>query len=168
MPFQRIEDALSICEQHLGAVPDENPSRPEVESYLLAGVVLLIVSEYEELLESIFTERALACKDKQVANYIKDAISKNFRSPDLAKIKETLKRFDKDYKNTFVSEVDNTDISAAWDNLMKARHFFVHKKGTLNLTLHELQETYPKTKSMFEKVRSSLRLAQINSAAVNT
>ncbi len=159
MPFQRIEDALNICEQHLGAVSDENPGRPEVESYLLAGVVLLIVSEYEELLESIFAERALECKDKQVANYIKGAISQKFRSPDFSKITETLNRFDEEYKKSFLREVENTEIHAAWDNLMKARHFFVHKKGTLNLTLHELQETYPKTKSMFEKVRSSLCLA---------
>ncbi len=168
MPFEKIEDALSICEEHLAGAPDENSSRPQVESYLLAGVVLLIVSEYEELLESIFSERALQCNDEQVANYIKGTISRTFRSPDVSKITDTLKRFDGNYKRRFVREVENTELHAAWDNLMKARHFFVHKKGALNLTLRELRETYPKTKAMFEKVRSSLCLAQIKSAAVNT
>ncbi|MBN3194341.1 HEPN domain-containing protein [Pectobacterium versatile] len=134
----------------------------ELETYLVAGLVVLIVSEYEEYLESIFSKRAELCGDLHAANYIKKTLSQKFRSPDLSKINETLSRFDGTYKDSFQSSIENSPEHAAWDSLMKARHAVVHKKGNLNLTFRELYQKYPLTKAVISNVESVLGVQQAN------
>jgi len=123
-------------------------------------LVLLIVSEYEEYLESLFVKRAALCGDGHAANFIRIALSQAFRSPDLKKINETLKRFDEGCKNAFLGAIENTVHHAAWDSLMVARHAIVHKKGSLNLTFRELKEKYPLTKEVINNVEKALGLHQ--------
>jgi hypothetical protein len=123
---------------------------------LVAGLVVLIVSEYEEYLEKLFIKRAEQCGDQHATNYIKQTLNQKFRSPDLSKINETLSRFDSSYKTTFLQNVENSAEHAAWDSLMKARHAVVHKKGSLNLTFGELCEKYPLTKKLIKCVEDAL------------
>ncbi|MCF7970286.1 MAG: hypothetical protein K9L22_03855 [Methylococcaceae bacterium] len=134
----------------------------ELETYLVSGLVVLIISEYEEYLESLFIKRAEKCGDTHASNYIKIALSQKFRSPDLKKINETLKRFDSSYKEEFSSEIENSPSHAAWDSLMKARHAVVHKKGSLNLTFRELKINYSLTKEIIKRVETVLGLENNN------
>lgn len=156
MPYQRIEFAIKLCVDHVREIDSDSPDLPELESYLVAGLVLLIVSEYEELIEDIFTKRAEQCGDAEVVNYVRSMITQKFRSPDLSKITETLGRFGGNYKDLFSNSVLNTEAHAAWDNIMKARHAVVHKKSILNLTLRELQNSYPKTKTVIANLKQTL------------
>ena len=156
MPYQRIESAIKLCIEHVREIDTESPDIPELESYLVAGLVLLIVSEYEELIENLFIKRAAQCGDPEVVNYIRSMINQKFRSPDLSKITETLGRFGGSYKDLFSHSVFNTEDHAAWDNIMKARHAVVHKRSTLNLTLRELQWSYPKTKTVIANLEKAL------------
>lgn len=152
----RIENAIETCRQHVIQLDPTNLKDKELETYLVAGLVVLIVSEYEEHLESLFTKRAELCGDIRAANYIKNTLSQKFRSPDLSKINETLNRFDVTYKQTFQNSVENSPEHAAWDSLMKARHAVVHKKGNLNLTFGELRQNYPLTKTVISRVENVL------------
>ena len=156
MPFARIEQALKTCEKHLDSIDQGDPNRPEIESYIVSSMVLLIVSEYEQLIEGLFVQRAEQSKDGAVANFVKTTIAQSFRSPDLGKINQTLKKFDQAYSDSFMGTVENTEFHAAWDNIMTARHAVVHKRGALNLTFLELSKTYPKTKRVLSQLKRAL------------
>jgi hypothetical protein len=145
MPFLKIENAINICKSHLDSIDENTPNLDEIKIYIVAGLILLIVSEYEDLIEKLFSERAEQCGDNYVSSYVKKAISQKFRSPDLSKITGTLGRFGSDYQQLFADKIINSEAHAAWDNILKARHAIVHKKGNLNITFHELLTTYPKT-----------------------
>jgi len=157
--YDRIEAALNACEEHLKALRAADIESTEIERYLVAGLVVFIVSEYEEFLEQSFRGRADRCGDLHAANFIKVSISQKFRSPDLNKINETLRRFDKSYFDIFSAEIENSKPHAAWDSIMKARHAVVHKQGLLNLTFRELREKYTDSKKVVENVRRALGLA---------
>lgn len=157
--YQRIDNAIETCRQHVNQLDATNVKDKELETYLVAGLVVLIVSEYEEYLESLFSKRADLCGDLHAANYIKKTLSQKFKSPDLSKINETLSRFDGAYKDSFLNNIENSPEHAAWDSLMKARHAVVHKKGSLNLTFGELHQKYPLTKTVISQVENVLGIA---------
>tara|TARA_B110000879_G_C10809798_1_gene369900 strand:+ start:54 stop:536 length:483 start_codon:yes stop_codon:yes gene_type:complete len=159
MFYQRIENAIDICNEHVNTLDPTNIKDKELETYLVAGLVVLIVSEYEDHLESVFVKRAEQCGDAHATNYIKKTLSQKFRSPDLGKINETLNRFDSSYKALFLGTVENSAEHAAWDSLLKARHAVVHKKGNLNLTFGELKEKYPLTKQIISNVEATLGIS---------
>lgn len=161
MPNLRIENALSIASEHIQGLDQSDLADKELETYLVAGLVVLIVSEYEEYLEFLFVKRAENCGDTHVANYIKKALSQKFRSPDLSKINETLGRFDTTIRDAFKSTVENSPHHAAWDSIMKARHAVVHKKGSLNLTFRELEANYQLTKHVIAEVESVLSCVSV-------
>jgi len=161
MPFRKIEDALTTCQNLLSAISaqrPENPNAAEIESYIVSSMVVLIVSEYEDLIEQLFIERSLLCKDGHICNYIKLSVAQKFRSPDLGKITDFLGKFGSDYKDGFSRSILNSEFHSAWDNIMKARHAVVHKKGNLNMTFRELIEAYPKTKHVITQIRGTLGL----------
>lgn len=156
MHYQRIENALRLCAEHLKDLDQTELKNKELETYIVSGLVVLIVSEYEEYLESIFGERAKMCGDAHVENFIKLAINRNFRSPDLSKINDQLKRFDNSCKVAFLKQVENSQHHAAWDSIMKARHAVVHKQGDLKLTFGELVSNYESTKVVISEVEAAL------------
>lgn len=156
MQYQKIENALTICSQHIGKLDVEDINNKELETYLVSGLVLLIVSEYEVYLESLFGLRADKSGDVHAANYIKKGLAQCFRSPDLKKINETLRRFDESYRNNFFQDIENSIEHAAWDSLLKARHAVVHQQGSLNLTFRELTEKFELTKSVISKLEEVL------------
>ena len=147
---------MGACSKHLNSLDRSDPDVVEIESYIVAGMVILIVSEYEVEIERMFSDRADRCGDGHVAQFVRRTIARTFRSPDLGKLIDTLTRFGDDYKSTFVDAIINTEFHAAWDNVMKARHAVVHKNGNLNITFDELLATYPRTKAVLEKLGECL------------
>ena len=156
MPFARIQLAIDNCEKCLKALDDSDPNKIAIESYLTASVTILIISEYERLIESLFCKRADRCGDGEVAAHIHWFMDKRFRSPDLRKINQTLGTFSGASRSAFFGPLENTAAHAAWDNLMKARHAWVHGESGFNITFRELKATYPKTKDVLRQLLSTL------------
>lgn len=156
MHYQRIDSAISVCERHINQLDQDDIAQKEVETYIVSGLILLIVSEYEEHLEKTFCLRAEQCGDASVSNFIKHTLNQKFRSPDLSKINVTLKRFDDNYQDDFKREIENSQHHAAWDSILKARHAIVHKKGSLNMTFRELQDAYVLSKNIITNVETVL------------
>jgi len=143
-------------------------SKKEIDDYIESGyqyaekikhhysrsLVLLIVSEYEVLIENVFISRASKCNDQILINYIKNQINKKFRSPDIRKINEILKAFDENFYVAFCNKINNTPSHTAWDNLLRARHSIVHKQGSLNLTYEEVVSSYQETKNILIELAS--------------
>ena len=124
--------------------------------YLTASVAVMIISEYERLIEDVFCKRADACGDSEIAAHIHWFMDKRFRSPDLTKINQVLGTFSGARKNAFFKPIENTAAHAAWDSLMKARHAWVHGQGGFNVTFRELKEAYPKTKDVLRQLLNAL------------
>jgi len=159
MEFPRIDSALKTCEKHLASLNESNEALTvELESHLVAAMTVLIVSEYENFIESLFSERGDRCGDPHVANYVRSQLSRRFRSPDLRKVTDVLKSFGQDYRENFFKDVENTPEHAAWDNIMRARHAIVHRQGTMNLTFRELRESYERTKEVLKRLVQTLEV----------
>ncbi|WP_334029387.1 HEPN domain-containing protein [Alteromonas sp. P256] len=158
MNFNKIDNALNTCSAYIAEMDLTEITNKEVETYLVGGLVVLIVSEYEDYLESAFVKRAEKCGDECAINFIRTMLSRKFRSPDLRKINDTLKSFDSTLRDVFHTDIKDSPEMAAWDSLMKARHAVVHKQGSLNLTFRELKENYAKTKRVIQAVESTLGL----------
>jgi len=153
MKFLRIDSALETCRRHLASLSETDAAlAAELENHLVAAMTVLIVSEYEIFIEGLFGERGDRCGDTPVARYLRSHLTRQFRSPDLAKINRALAYFGKDYRDGFFIDLQNTREHAAWDNLIRARHYVVHREGNMNLTFRELDESYRRTRSVLERL----------------
>ena len=161
MPFQKIENAINTCKFHLNSL-NVNQAKEEVETYLVSALVLLIISEYEELIERLFAERAILCGDSHITQYVKSSISQKFRSPDLGKITEILGKFGGTYKDNFSKAILETEYHSAWDSIMRARHAIVHKRGPINITFNELLSSYVKTTTVIDELKRTLGITWIS------
>jgi len=157
MEFPRIDSAIETCRRHLASLNKTDAADTvELESHLVAAMTVLIVSEYETFIEGSFGQRGDRCGDPHVANYVRSQLARRFRSPDLGKVNDVLGCFGQDYRDSFFKDVQNTPEHAAWDNIMRARHFIVHRQGAMNLTFRELRESYDRTKAVMERLVQTL------------
>ncbi len=157
--FESIDMQIEESQKEIKLINEKGIDVEKIKLQYLRSLILLIVSEYENILEKIFIHRASLCNDEHVLNYVKFQIEKKFRSPDLGKINQTLGFFDNTIKKSFMDTINNTPTQAAWDNIMKARHFIVHKQGALNITFEELLLSYKETKKVLYEI---LKLFSIN------
>ncbi len=173
MDFPHIDDALEVCHRHLSTLDDGLPDTVEIASLLVASIVLLIVSTYENYIAGQFAERATRSGDQHLANFVarhtarrlwspkigKITEVRRLWSPKIGKITEVLGEFGTDYRDVFRARVENTIGHASWDNLMQARHTIVHKNSATNMTLRELQTTYKEAQDVLAVLRASLGLS---------
>lgn len=158
MRFSNIVNAISTSDTFIKSLDPENITHKEIETHIVSSLVMLMVSEYEVYFELLFNQRAGRCGDSYVCNYIKKALNNNFRSPDLSKINETLKRFDTTYQEELLKyQTDNPQAKSAWDTLMKARHYITHKHGNAQITFLELKSIYILTQGMINTVEQVLQ-----------
>lgn len=157
MNFLNINNALRTTETFLNTLDPTDINHLEIQTHIVSGLVLLIVSEYETHFEHLFNQRASKCRDAYVCNYIKKALNNNFRSPDIGKVNETLKRFDQSYQQQLLTyQEQNPQVKSSWDSLMKARHYFVHKQGNIQVTFTDLKTIYQNTSQMVSAVEQIL------------
>lgn len=156
MSFNYLDALLDTCNQNLEVLKARDSFDEELEAVIICGMVMRIVSAYEDYLETLFKNRAEKSKDKGVVNFVTINIDQKFRTPNIAKINEMLGAFKYDTSEMGYNSPDNGEIKAAWDNLIKARHYFVHKSGSLQLTMEELNIIYPKTKKLLAMVEARL------------
>lgn len=153
MIFLNINNAFSTTETFINSLNQEDINHLEIQTHIVSGLVLLVVSEYETHFEHLFNQRASKCRDTYVCNYIKKALSNNFRSPDIGKINETLKRFDQSYQQKLLDyQEQNPQVKSSWDSLMRARHYIVHKQGNAQVTFRDLKIIYQNTIKMIDAV----------------
>lgn len=159
MAFPHIDDTLEVCHRHLSTLDDGLPDTVEVGSLLVASVVLMIVSNYENYIAGQFAERARRSGDRHLANFVARHTARRLWNPKIGKITEMLGEFGTDYREVFRTRVENTSGHASWDNLMHARHTIVHTKSATNMTLRELQTTYEESQDVLAALRVSLGLS---------
>ena len=158
MNSARVEGALRLCEAHIGALASGSPYSVEIESFLVSFLSTTIVAEFEGQIKMAFCERAERCGDLPVAAFVEKVLTRRFWNPELSKLADVLGEFDSAQKAAFMRRVENTASHAAWDNLIRARHEVVHKRGVPSLTLRELRTTFESSKAVVSELRSVLGL----------
>ena len=158
MHFPLIESAIATCGRHIDGLPEDDPDAIEIENRLVSSLVVLLTSELEQFIELCFCQRADVSGDPEVASYVRNTLSRSFRSPDLGKINRMLGFFSGDYRDRFRLEVENSPSHAAWDNIMKARHAVVHRQGSMNLTFREFRDAYPMIQDIVDRLLEVLGL----------
>jgi hypothetical protein len=167
MRFRHIDAAFEACRRHKSEAQTAGLDAfrlREVEHYLLRSLILLIVSQYEGYIESLFVKRAERSGDVEIRNLMVEITDRKFRSPDLGKIKEMLTMLSKGCCNTFSSqiEVKQPQVKAAWDSLITARHAIVHgaNAGAVGLTWTDLESAYEDSTRVLQALANSLGLSK--------
>ena len=158
--FASIDLQIKDSQKHINRLAKKGIETSAIKHQFLRSLILLIVSEYENIIEKIFILRASKCNDPDVLNYVKRQVEKKFRSPDLSKISGTLGAFSDSLKTNFQNKTNNLPMHSAWDNVMRARHYIVHRQGSLNITYDELLVTYPETKKIIKELAKLLKVRQ--------
>jgi hypothetical protein len=149
--FQKIEAYIKSADSFLSQQNSGDEfCRAEIKDFLARAIILVIVSEYEAYVESVFVRRVEECGDKCIVNLGRKFYDRKFRSPDLSKISDALAIFDENFKIAFNNTINTEGINVSWDNILKARHAIVHKQGTLQLTFDDVKNEYLKTRKIIE------------------
>jgi hypothetical protein len=155
MKFKRIEDAFETCKKHLDSTNSRNT---EIESFLVGYLIVLVIAEYEVLLEKILAKRADRIKDAHVQSFVKVAVDKLTRSIKIGEVSGLLSHFGSDYKKAFVDANQKTPTAMTYyDNIMANRHLVAHQTGT-TMTLLELETAFIESKIVFQTLADALTL----------
>ena len=158
MEFSQIDDALQVCKRHLSELDESDFDRILIENLLVSSIVLLMVSNYENLIKEQFVERARQSCDESYAKFVEKSLDRVFRSPQITRITSSLKAFGGDELAGFKRLLDQGGRKEYWENIINARHRIVHKKDVPQMTMRELEEAYEHTKEVLIALRQSLGL----------
>jgi hypothetical protein len=154
--FSRIERAMLLAQRHVVMLTSADP---QLQAFVVGYLVLEIVSEFEQRIEQMFLLRAKKAGDVPVANFAEKMLGMKFRTPNLGKIKEVLRAFDPAMDTSFDAALAGTQCKIALDNLIKNRHYYVHKSGSATMGLTDVQGNYTEAVKLFEALGRALGLS---------
>lgn len=138
MRLTKIDNAISICEQHLVST---NSARTEIESYLTRYLLILICATFEEEIEKILLKRSERISDNHIKSFFQHCIDKTFRSIKSSEIAGMLGRFGSDYKENFQRRANGTIEETFYNNIVINRHSTAHSGGA-SITFSDLVNYY--------------------------
>ncbi len=167
MNLTHIDRAIAEWKSHRALTLSQGCSSnqlDELESYMLRSIVLMIVSEYEVYLEKVIAKRAQKGGDAYLHRFMIKYCDRKFRSPDLGKIRETLKWLGGDYDKDFWNAVEKKQpqIKASWESLITARHAIVHKAGLVSLTWADMETAYANSQIVISELVRAIGLTPVD------
>ena len=147
--------AVAICEKHL---TDTKSLNTEVETYLVKYLLVLICSEFEEMVLRTVEARASNSPDTEIVTFIKSATLQLFRSLRIGELAGLLARFAPAVKAGFSANVNNTAAHAAFDTIINNRMQVAHTTGVVNLTFGELKLRYEESKIVVRHFAAALNV----------
>ncbi|MDO8510550.1 MAG: HEPN domain-containing protein [Nanoarchaeota archaeon] len=119
------------------------------KSYLAKFLVVFISGMYEEIIETIISEKVEQLRSPQVSSFINKYLEDYFRNPKFEKILDLLKKFDENW----AEELNKTEkiLKIALDNIVINKNAIAH--GNLcEITLPRVNEDYKNSKKVIEKI----------------
>jgi len=148
--------AIITCERHLLNTHSLNT---EVETYLVKYLLVLICSEFEEMILRAVEARAGSLTDAEIVAFIKSATAQLFRSLRISELSGLLGRFAPAIKDNFSSNVTDSAAHVAFDTLINNRMQVAHSTGVVNLTFGELKLRYEESKDVVRYFATALNVA---------
>lgn len=152
MRINRIDNAISACEQHLNQT---NSHQTEIESYLTRYLLILICASFEEEIERILLNRSDRINDNHIKSFFQHCIDKTFRSIKSSEIAGILSKFGNDYKEAFQSKANGTIEETFYNNIVINRHSTAHSTGT-SITFNDLVAYYEKGHLILDYLNEAL------------
>jgi hypothetical protein len=162
MTLRRIDNALAVCKTHLDGTDTRGT---EIESYLVAYLLTLVASEYEQRVEALFSLRAMKCGDPHVHSFVTSACGRIIRSPRCSEIAGALGMFDAKCKTDFQAKVNNQACQTSYDKIITNRQLVAHLTGS-NMTFAELERDAAESIMVLEAVVDALGLLPGDLAAL--
>jgi hypothetical protein len=161
MRFVRLDTAIALAKGQAAALTAIDP---RIQSFVVGYLVVDIVSEFEQRLEAMFVLRAKKLGDTPNANFVAKTLDRSFRSPDVGKINDALKKHDAAFLDAFDAKLAGTKWKIAMDNLMANRHCYVHKSGTPTMTINDVEQAYNDAVLLFDALAHALGLTPTDCA----
>lgn len=125
MQFERLENALTVCNNHLDATGARGT---EIESYLVGYVLITACAEFEMRFEAMINKRFARLGDAAVSAFIAKIADTQIRVPNLDGMGAFLKKFGNAFRDGFIS--NRTAVSdTAFQNVITNRHLVAHSQG---------------------------------------
>lgn len=127
----------------------------ELQAYLASYLVVLIAGIFEDCVESLVGRRAAKAGDQEMEQFVRESVSKSFRSPKFEYIKELMALFSDSYRKNFEKKVDEKARSAI-GSIVAHRTSVAHHGEIPNVTLGEIENYYNGAKPIFEALEEIL------------
>jgi hypothetical protein len=133
-------------------------SNPQLSQIVTQHLIVLAFAETEIELELIINEYFEQTSPPVAQNFVKNSLSKLFRSKKISEISRFLKTLDMSFKENFDQFTKNhMEDATAYDNLITNRHKIAHE-ATCNITFEEFQKTIPAIMNVCNAVRAALNI----------
>ena len=165
MNFLRITNSIKEVQDHLTSSGSENT---EIETYLVAFLLVLIYSEFETRSKILIARRCAFTTDTHLKNFAQ-SIAKTGSEANQAELARkagritvddlaaTLEKFGADYRAAFLAQIKNTPAAIAWDLVVSNRHLIAHQTGTA-VTFSDLVREYPISLGILDSFAAALQL----------
>jgi len=129
-----------------------------VENILAAGLLMLIVSEYEKEIKKIFINRATMSKDCQITNFAKNMINEKIRNIKIDTIAGMLGKFDIKMRKKFRIMVEDSGKKHMWDTLIENRHRVAHKGRQFTMTIRDIETMHNEVEDVMEYIKKAISM----------
>jgi hypothetical protein len=161
MRFARLESAIALAKKEAPAIAAIDA---RLQSFIVGYLVVDIISEFEQRLEAMFVLRAKKLGDAPNTNFVANTLDRTFRSPDVRKIKDALRKHDAAFLTAFDARLAGTRWDIAIGSLMTNRHCYVHKNGVPNMTVGDVEQAYNDAVLLFDALSHALGLTAADCA----
>lgn len=119
------------------------------KSYLAKFLVVFICGLYEEIIETIISEKVEKLRCHQVSSFVIKYLEDYFRNPSFDKVIELLRKFDPSWADD-LGKIQKI-LKLALDSIVLNKNAIAH--GDLcNITLNEVEEYYNNSRKVIEKI----------------
>ena len=119
------------------------------KSYLAKFLVVFICGLYEEIIETIISEKVEKLRSLQVSNFVTKYFEDYFRNPCFDKVIELLGKFDPAWANE-LSKIQKI-LKLALDSIVSNKNAIAHGLNS-GITLVQVEEYYYNSRKLIEKI----------------
>lgn len=135
MKLKIIDNTISSCQEH---IIKSGISGTEIESFLTRYLLVMICASFEDKIKEMIINRVNKVNDLNILNYFNSTYKNMNGRIRIEQLKETLKKFGDDYKDSFNKKTNSDSIKAQfYDNIINNRHDTAHGSGS-NISFNEL------------------------------
>jgi len=154
MKCQYLIAKFEIIDKAINKAKNVGLNDLELSSMLSSYLVVFISGIYEDIIEYLFTQRAGKNNDKEIENFVKTLIGKQFRNPEYRKIRELVGSLDPKYQSILESKIE-TKNKEGLNSIVYNKNNVAHGKIS-NATINDIEIYNKNAIKIFEELEHIL------------
>lgn len=154
MRCQYTIDKFKIIEEAINKSANASLVSPDISSMLSSYLVVFISGVYEDVIEYLFIQRAGKSNDKEIENFVKVIIDKQFRNPNYDNIRELIKGLDSKYQAILESRIDIKNKDGI-NSIVNNKNSIAHGRIS-NTTINDVATYHNSAIKIFEELENIL------------